>query len=209
VEDYVYLGTTFNYNGQFTKATKRCCDSPTRAMFSLLQKGKQLHLNIETMLHLFNTIVVPIVLYGCEAWGHTDLKVLERVQLRFCKLLLHVKSSTPNNMIYGELGILPLAVKVKVKMVGFWLKLVQDSSSAKISVLMYKLMLKRFTLGCANDWISQVKGILDEAGYSNIWIEQGENTNHLWLKQSLNLRLKDQFIQSWSASIFDSSKCLN
>ena len=114
MEDYVSLERTFNYNGQFTKAKKRCCDSATRAMFSLLQKGKQLHLNIETMLHLFNTIVVPIVLYGCEAWGHTDLKVLERVQLRFCKLLLHVKSSTPNNMIYGELGILPLAVKVKV-----------------------------------------------------------------------------------------------
>ena len=38
---------------------------------------------------------------------------------------------------------------------------------------------------------------------------QGEKFNPKWLKKTLELRIKDQFIQSWSASVFESSKCLN
>jgi hypothetical protein len=40
---------------------------------------------------------------GCEIWGFSNLDTIERVHLKFCKLLLHLKKSTPNFMIYGEL----------------------------------------------------------------------------------------------------------
>jgi hypothetical protein len=88
-------------------------------------------------------------------------------------------------------------------------RLLDDPSSNKISVLMYKLMLQKHKLGYTNKWISKIKDILDNIGYSNIWIMQGENLNDKWLKKSLELRLKDQFIQNWSANVFESNKCLN
>ena len=38
---------------------------------------------------------------GCEVRGFGKHEVLERVHLKFCKILLNLKSSTPNYMVYG------------------------------------------------------------------------------------------------------------
>jgi hypothetical protein len=70
-------------------------------MFSIIIKSSSLHLDIDTQLHLLNSVVVPIMMYGSEVWGYTDLKLMERLQLRFCKILLNVKKSTPNAMVLG------------------------------------------------------------------------------------------------------------
>ena len=38
-------------------------------------------------------------LYGCEVWGFSDNYVIEKIHFKFCKLILHLKQSTPNFMI--------------------------------------------------------------------------------------------------------------
>jgi hypothetical protein len=81
--------------------------------------------------------VKPILLYGCEIWGFSNIELLERIQLKFCKLLLNLKKSTPNFMVYGELGVYPLSVSVKVRMVNFWSKLVNGKES-KLSNSLYR-----------------------------------------------------------------------
>jgi hypothetical protein len=46
-------------------------------------------------------MVKPILLYGSEIWGFSkNIQYLEKVQLRFCKLLLKLKTSTPSYMIW-------------------------------------------------------------------------------------------------------------
>ena len=42
-------------------------------------------------LDLFDKIVKPILLYGCEVWGVGNNDIVERVHLKFCKIILHVK----------------------------------------------------------------------------------------------------------------------
>jgi hypothetical protein len=37
-------------------------------------------------------MVKPILLYGCEVWGFSNNDIIEKVHLKFCKLLLHLKS---------------------------------------------------------------------------------------------------------------------
>ena len=54
----------------------------------------------------------PILLYGCEVWGFGNNEILERVQLKFCKLLLHLK--TTNCIVYGELGRYPVENDIKI-----------------------------------------------------------------------------------------------
>ena len=49
-------------------------------------------------------MVQPILLYGSEVWGFANLDVLERVVLEFLKIILNMKTSTPNFMVYGETG---------------------------------------------------------------------------------------------------------
>ena len=91
VFEYVYLGVTMCYNGSFYKAIKRLFDIASRAMFGLIKKGRRLCLNTDVMLKLFDTTILPILLYSCEVWGFSNINLIERLHLRFCKLLLNVK----------------------------------------------------------------------------------------------------------------------
>ena len=72
-------------------------------MFALLSKGRLLELPIDIQLDLFDKIITPTLLYGCEIWNYTAVEIIESVHLKFCKYLLNVKRSTPNHMIYSEL----------------------------------------------------------------------------------------------------------
>jgi hypothetical protein len=71
-------------------------------MYEVLKRGRTHNLSVECQLELFDKMVKPILLYGSEIWGFSkNIDYLEKIQLRFCKLLLKLKSSTPNYMIYG------------------------------------------------------------------------------------------------------------
>jgi hypothetical protein len=54
----------------------------------------------------------PILLYGSEIWDYENIKIFEQVHLGFCKRILKVRYSTPNFMVYGELGRYPLEIRV-------------------------------------------------------------------------------------------------
>ena len=80
------------------------------AKYDILKKGRLFNLSVKCQYDLFEQIVNTILLYGCEIWVFSKLDIIERVHLKFCKLLLNLKKSTPSYMIYGELGILPIYV---------------------------------------------------------------------------------------------------
>jgi hypothetical protein len=62
------------------------------------------NISISCQLDLFDKLVKPILLYGCEVWGFGNNEISEPVRLKFCKVLLHLKTTTPNCIVYGELG---------------------------------------------------------------------------------------------------------
>ena len=73
---------------------------------------------------VIENIVKPILLYGSEIWGFSkNIDCLEKIQLRFCKLLLNLKSSRSNYMIYGELGRFPIEIDIKNKDCVIWARL--------------------------------------------------------------------------------------
>ena len=76
----------------------------TQAMYAVLKKERLHNLSIECQLDLFDKIVKPVLLYGCEIWGYGNNDIIEKVHLKFCKHLLHLKPSTPDFMVYGKLG---------------------------------------------------------------------------------------------------------
>ena len=95
----------------------------------------------------------PILLYGCEIWGYCNLDIIERVHLKFCKLLLNLKKSTPNYMIYGELGILPMSVFIKSRTVNFWIRTL-DGKENKLSCILYKSLYHKYENNNVNSpWI--------------------------------------------------------
>ena len=43
-------------------------------------------------LTLFDSMVTLILLYGCEAWGIENIDVIEKLYIRYCKYVLHLKT---------------------------------------------------------------------------------------------------------------------
>ena len=74
----------------------------------------------DIQLQLFDVLVKPVLLYGCEVWAHEGTDILEKLHLRFCKYVLGVNKSTCTNMVYGELGATPLSLISQSRMVMFW-----------------------------------------------------------------------------------------
>jgi hypothetical protein len=207
VEDFSYLGVLFNFNGKFYKAKKRIVEQARKAMFSVVKKSRKLNLPVSIQLHLFNSMVVPILLYGCEVWGIENLQILEQFQLRFCKLILNLKASTPNCMIYGETGQMPLELQIKSRVLCYWARLI-NSKDDKISNVLYRTILSlHVSNSIVSPWISYVSNTLNELGLS-YYFESQHVDNFSHFKNIVKCRLKDQFLQNWQAIITDSSKCL-
>ena len=172
MNDYNYLGVTFNYDAKYNVAKQSLYQKGCRAMFALLKRIKSLSLSPDIALKLFDTLVKPVVLYGAEVWGCENCDIVNKVKLRFCKYILHVHKSTCSNMVYGELGETPLYIDIKCKMILYWTRLI-TSKEKKLSKMIYSLRYKLYEKDLFHStWISSVKNILDSAGFSRIWTNQ-------------------------------------
>ncbi len=208
VNSFNYLGIELSRTGNFKRAKQSIADKATVALYEVLKMGRKHGLSVKIQLDLFDKMVKPILLYGCEVWGFSNNDIIEKVHLKFCKLLLHLKSSTPSYMIYGELGRYPLEIDIKSRIISFWAKLL-SGKELKLSKIIYNLCyymsiksMEHFT------WLDNVKKILNECGFAYIWNTQ-TFVDPNWLRLTIIRNLQDQFEQYWHSLLDDASKAIN
>ena len=167
-----------------------------------MKKRTSEKITLPFVTHLLSLLLLscPVMLYGCEIWGFSNLSLIEKLHLKFCKHILNLNSSTPNYMVYGELGRYPLAINVKVRMITFWANMIYSN---KLSTSLYALLYKQ-----NSQWVKCVKGILDDCGLSYIWHNQSFSSISS-LKRQVFHSLLDQFTQSWRSDVFASPKGMN
>lgn len=206
VKSFKYLGVIFTRGCSFQMTIKHNCEQAKKALFVLLRKIRSLNLSIDLQLDLFDRMIKPILLYGCEVWGYSNTALLERVQLKFLKSIFNLKQSTPNAMVYGEFGIYPIELDIKVRMVSYWTKLIEPDS-LKFSSLLYKF-LSDSVPNSKSAWFVYVKKIIENSGFSGIWNLQKVN-NPNWFIKSFKQKQKDLFVTEWFSNVDTSSSCLN
>ena len=92
---------------------------------------------VETKNKLFDTLVKPVLLYGCEIWGpellsyktHFDKSTIEQVHIKLCKQTLNVPWYTENKACRAELGRYPLSIDIKASLLCYWQRLEQKSDN--------------------------------------------------------------------------------
>ena len=109
------MGINFSRTGSFKVCKHHLYEKVIKAMYEVMKKGRKHNLSISCQLDLFDKLVKPILLYGCEIWGFGNNDIFEKVHLKFFKIILHLKATTPNCMIYGELGRYPLDIDIKLR----------------------------------------------------------------------------------------------
>ena len=84
---FKYLGTNISENNEITEEINNRIQAGNRCLFALQGLMKSRELSRKTKIHIYNTIIKPIVIYGCETWTLTAaneerLKIFERRVLR-------------------------------------------------------------------------------------------------------------------------------
>ena len=206
VSEYVYLGVTMMYSNKYAKAMKKQMDQARKAQFALLINARKLCLPIDIQCDMFEKVVSPILLYGSEVWGFSCTEMLEIFHRNFLKKILHLRPSTPNCMVYGELGVLPLQVAIDKRIIRYWFRLLCKHHSA-YSYCIYRMALTLFS----NDlykthWICKVKSILDNCGLSYMWENQCTLDNST-CKNIIFRHIDDIALNRWYTDLSVSSLC--
>ena len=140
VNKYTYLGIQISSSGSFTSAVKELASKALRAYFALKNTFINTSLQPNIYLKLFDSLVKPIALYGCEVWGAfghkssmlvklvsnllaKDNSPFEKLHLRSCKHILQVSKHASNMGTRAELGRFPLMFNVICSVVKYRIRL--------------------------------------------------------------------------------------
>jgi hypothetical protein len=123
------------------RAKKHLCEQAQKAMYGAIRKIRQYNLSVECQLDLFDKIVAPVLLYGCEIWEFENLDIIEHVHLKY---IFDLKSSTPSlYMVYGETCRYPLYVTVYSRIISYWGRLFLNPNN-KIVCSLYRYQYDLF-----------------------------------------------------------------
>ena len=129
-DGYLYLGLWFRNakNWHVKKALDGAVDKARRAMFGMFSRcyAMRLH-NVNLQCHLFDSLVRPLLCYGCDVWGvdwvselcrsgnFASGKAEDEVHKPFLRQSLGVCKSTTVAVMYEDLGRYPVTM--------FWLRM--------------------------------------------------------------------------------------
>ena len=75
----------------------------TPKLYIVYRKLRNISIPIDLQFKLFDTLILPILTYGCEIWGYENTKQLEKLPLQFCRNILGVGTTTPNFMTWENM----------------------------------------------------------------------------------------------------------
>ena len=145
---------TVKYLG-FTITAKNCSFWPTLndlsinaklAIYALNSKIEIFRYPIILILKLFDTLIKPILLYGTEVWGpytdfnytNWDASKIEMTHTQFLKRALGCNFQTSNIMTRGEVGVRPLLIDVKVRIMNYIKSIKERRQSTVYSALEFE-----------------------------------------------------------------------
>ena len=203
----IVLACVINHNGKSNKAISARLAPARKAMFGLKAKAIRLQLPPDIQIELFDKMIVPICLYGSEIWGCGKIDQLEIFYRKFIKRLLCLNKSTPNCIVYGEVGKVPLSNLVHQRMISFWIN-ISEGKSTKLSSLIYKLIYKLHENGTYDSpWLLKIKTLLCHSGNPNFWYNQNDFVSKDFMKNIVFKQLDNQYLQEWNFEVQRNRKC--
>ena len=121
VKSYNYLGLIITNSGNFKPAIKELTEKGKRAYFAMKSSFINTHINPRIYMKLFDTLIKPIALYGCEIWGafgnkkvatvcsnlfDSDRLSYEQLHLKTCKNAIQIGKNASNISPKMNFGLL-------------------------------------------------------------------------------------------------------
>ncbi|GLC61571.1 hypothetical protein PLESTB_001771100 [Pleodorina starrii] len=194
-----YLGLHFGPNSAFASCTDELYAAGRRAMFALLSKLRRQGLLLPSIgMKCFNAQVRSVLSYGSQLWGaDLVLALLERgfpaneaprscyfeaatrdrmvkLQISFMKQLVGA-AVPPLQLLFRELGQMPLQLHWAESVFRFWNSLVEVTSTVYHSAFRHEIRLALETNLQGDGWGSKVIRVLNYLGH--VWAEDAAAGN--------------------------------
>ena len=204
VNQYKYLGLYIHGTCSWKSAVYDICLRANRAIMLMFANLKRFgNVPVPLLLKLFDSKIVPILLYGSEVWGLSagDLPNIEKVANCFYRRILGLKKNTPIALVRGELGRHSMSHLVKCRVVKFWIKLLKCGEHRAIKmVYQYEYHLSQTSRAC---WATSLKSVLFKMGFGDVWQNQGAGDFEVF-HQIYKQRSRDIDGQNWHTLLGDS-----
>ena len=130
-------------------------------------------------------------------WGLHKAPDVEKVHSSFCKTLLGVKKSTTNDLVYFELGRLPLYISRKLRIIKYWLKL-RKSENCILKACLAQRILDN------DEWIISIKNELNTLGLMYIFEGNFVHENNVFF--IIKSRFNDVYQQNMLSRIQNTTR---
>ena len=173
--EFIYLGMIFDSNG-VKNCIHRNIKKVDSARFALIRRCYQLDIhNVALKCYLFDTLVKPVINFGCEVWGPGQLHLgdsllggirgqVESTHIAFLRSSLGVRRNTGTAIIMKELQREPLALAWIKQILNFYSR-VQRRTDNDIVKLALKESYDMALRGVKTCWVAQLsKCIKRDAG---------------------------------------------
>ena len=201
VREYKYLGflvtPSFNLNTALVDLRNR----GLKAYGALKTKlGIFFRKHVDITIHLFNSLVKPILLYASDFWGCLKLpksNPVENLHIKFCKDLLGVQITTTNLGVLIELGEIPLCIYGKKNAAKNWERISLKQKANPLLLTSTQNCIER-------DWVYAMKNSFSSIGLLDVFL----NIPHTIRSPNVQLfkREKDIFQQTALHNIQNMSK---
>ena len=123
---------------------------------------------------------------------------MDKIHIKFCKIILGVRAQTTNYAVYGELGRYLLAIIAKERATKFWLKILNNTHSFLSKIFTDRINKIENRLIHRNSakrhWASLMKDFIENLGFPNMLRDHFEHVPPL---QILKTGIRDQCLQHW------------
>ena len=196
VKSICYLGITINCSGSLNHSKKNLMEKGRKAWFKI-KKTVSLDNSCSMLEKLFDTLVVPITLYGSEVWGVSqvfkDSDPFEHLHIKFIKEILGVQCKTTNVACLTETNRIPLYFKIQLSAIKFLNHIVNSPNT-----LVHKIYNN---VEKTSKWVNIVKDWLNKLGFGHLTFNTFNLKYHI---NSIQQRIYDQAYQIMNCSI---NKC--
>ena len=94
-ESFCYLGLSMYLNAGLKRTIEKLANQASKAIFKMKSLQRRWYQNTIDQVADYKTLIIPILTYGAEMWGHSDITKLDTTYNEYHKRLLGVKQCTP------------------------------------------------------------------------------------------------------------------
>lgn len=177
VKNFNYLGIKFSSSGAISTMAKDIVDRSNKALGAVRTIIDKIN-TWEGKMKIYRTMITSILLYTVETWAFQCSDLLEKIQVRFFKLLFAWPKNTPNYLVRYELGINKIEFEIFKKSYKWWIHILELEENRWIKICykkQFELDKNILSTKMKFNWVTCFKSFFVNSRFYSIWEQQNPN----------------------------------